>query len=97
MKLKLAFLALALSPALYAQNPTAAPVTSAAAKAPAATVAPVPAPVVAVSCVAPSAVLSSDYLTDSARLMAGFDTKATGAFAAISGSPAITADRKSVV
>ena len=90
MKLKLAFLAVALSPFLNAQTPTAAPVA-------AATVAPAPvlAPVLAgPACVAPSSVLSADYLSDAARLMAGYDTSATGVFAALSASPAITAHKQ---
>ena len=90
MKLKLAFLAVALSPFLHAQTPTAAPVAVAK-------VAPaqVPAPVLAsAACVAPSSVLSADYLSDSARLMAGYDTSASGVFAALSASPAITAHKQ---
>ena len=95
MKLKLAILAFALSPTLYAQTPTAAPVgTPAAAKAPMPAIAPITAPVTASVCVAPTSVLASEYLTDSARLMAGFETKATGAFTAISATPAITAHKQ---
>ena len=81
MKLKLAFLAVALSPFLNAQTPTA----------PAAVVAPVSA---APACVAPSKVMQADYLSDAARLMAGYDTSATGVFAALSASPAITAHKQ---
>ena len=94
MKLKLAFLAVALSPFLNAQAPTAAPaVAPVATKAAPAALAPASAPVAA-ACIAPSSVLRSDYLTDSARLMAGFDTSATGAFAAISALPAVTTHKQ---
>ena len=90
MKLKLAFLALALSPFLQAQTPTAAPVT-AAKVAPA----PVPAPVLAsAACIAPSSVLSAEYLSDAARLMAGYDTSASGVFAGLSAAPAIAAHKQ---
>ena len=74
--LKLAILAFALSPMLSAQTPTTAPVD-------AAKVAQMPAPVVVpvvatAACVAQTTSLAADYLTDAARLLAGYDTSRTG-------------------
>lgn len=85
MKLKLAVLALALSPILSAQTPTTAP-------APAAKVAP-PATSPA-TCVAPTMSLQANYLTDAARLLAGYDTNAAGPFVALSATSAMTAHKQ---
>ncbi len=90
MKLKLAILAFALSPFLNAQTPTAAPVDAAAKIAPAPTTPPAPVLATAV-CVAPTSLLQANYLTDAARLMAGYDTNAAGPLAALSATPAIKA------
>ncbi len=82
MKLKLAFLILALSPFLNAQTSNAAvPVVA-------------PAPVAAAACIAPSTILQADYLTDAARLLAGYDSKAAGPLAALSASTAIVAHKQ---
>ena len=88
MKLKFAILTFALSPFLNAQTPTAAPIAS---PVEAVKVAPAVAPVLpTTACVAPTTPLQASYLTDAARLMAGYDTDAAGPFAALSAAPAIT-------
>ena len=89
MKLKLAILAFALSPILSAQTPTTA-------SAPAAKVAPpATSPVVApATCVAPTMSLQANYLTDAARLLAGYDTNAAGPFVALSATSAMTAHKQ---
>ena len=104
MKLKFAIFTFALSPFLNAQTPTVAPnaapveavkVAPAPAPAPASASAPAATPVVlTAACVAPTITLQAQYLTDAARLMAGYDTSAAGPFAALSASPAITAHKQ---
>ena len=92
MKLKLALLAFALSPVLSAQTPTAAPAPAAAKVTPTpTTTAPV---LAAATCVAPTMSLQADYLTDAARLMAGYDTSAAGPFVALSATSAMAAHKQ---
>ena len=97
MKLKLAILAFALSPVLSAQTPTTAPAVAKVmppATSPALATSPAVALAAPASCVAPTSLLPANYLTDAARLMAGYDTSAAGPFAALSASPAMTAHKQ---
>jgi hypothetical protein len=84
LKLIAALFGMLLHGALSAQAP--------AAPAKAAVATPTAAPA-AFTCVAPTQKLQANFLTDAARLMAGFTTAEGGPLATLSASPAITAHR----